>query len=276
MTTLRPNPLDVAALERIARRSPRADPQKLLPEVPPHRLPRHVAIIMDGNGRWAKARGFPREFGHRNGARTVRLITEDAVALGLDVLTLYSFSLENWKRPAEEVAALMDLCKTYLEGERDHLVRENIRFCVIGRREGLPAEILRTIDATQAATASCTGLTLCLAINYGGRAEIADAARAIAERVARGEIAASSVDEATIAAHLTTACLGDAAEPDLLIRTAGEMRISNFLLWQISYAELHVSPVLWPDFTGEDLRAAIRDFAGRNRKFGGLSSSTPS
>jgi len=273
-TSAVPNPAvsaeDAAALARIARRSPKADPVRALPDVPPHKIPRHIAIIMDGNGRWAKGRGFPREFGHRAGAATVRAITEEGVALGLDVLTLYSFSLENWKRPAAEIEALMLLCETYLDGEREQILRENIRFRAIGRRQGLPDRIVQRLDALERDSAGNTGLTVCLAINYGSRAEIADAARAIAEKVKAGEIDPATIDERTIAAHLYTGPMGELADPDLLVRTAGELRVSNYLLWQISYAEIHVTPTLWPDFSRTDLHAAIRDFASRKRRFGGL------
>lgn len=270
MSTLNLEPADHAALERIARRSPKADPLRLLPEVPPRALPRHVAVIMDGNGRWAQERGFPREFGHRAGAASVRAVTEAAVGLGLDVLTLYSFSMENWKRPRAEVEALMQLCQTYLDGEREHLMREGLRFKVIGRREGLPEAIVERIEGLERLTAGNPGLTLCLAINYGGRAEIADAARAIARDVAAGRMKVEAVDEAAVASRLTTADLGPLAEVDLLVRTAGELRVSNFLLWQISYAEIHISPVFWPEFGHEAFKAAVRDYASRRRRFGGL------
>jgi undecaprenyl diphosphate synthase len=255
---------------RMRRRNPKADPLTHLPDVHPSRIPRHIAIIMDGNGRWAKAKGFPRMFGHRAGAASVRTVVEEAGRLGVEVVTLYSFSMENWKRPPEEIEALMLLCITYLEGEREHLKRENIRLRVIGRREGLPAPVVAAIEEVERATASCTGGTLCLAINYSARAEIADAARALARDAATGKLEPASIDEATVASRLYTAGMGDLADPELLIRTAGEQRISNFLLWQISYAEIHVTPVLWPDFSAADLHAAIRDFASRNRKFGGL------
>jgi undecaprenyl diphosphate synthase len=254
-------------------RNPKADPASLLPDVDPARIPRHIAIIMDGNGRWAQARGFPRLLGHRAGAAAVREVVEAAGHIGVEMLTLYSFSMENWKRPPEEIQALMALCITYLEAERDHLKRENLRFRVIGRRADLPAQVVAAIEDVEKATRACTGGTLCLAINYGARAEIADAARSIAIDAAAGRLDPASVDEATLASRLYTADFGDAAEPDLLIRTAGEMRISNFLLWQISYSELHVTDVLWPDFGRAELHAAVRDYASRDRRFGGLSSS---
>jgi undecaprenyl diphosphate synthase len=246
-------------------RLPKADPLAILPDVHPSRIPRHIAIIMDGNGRWARERGFPRLFGHRNGAAAVRSTVEECGRLGVEVVTLYSFSMENWKRPRDEVDALMALCVTYLDGELEALQRERICFRVIGSREGLPADVLDAIDRVTAATAQNTGATLCLAINYGSRAEITRAARAISADVAAGRLDPALVDEAAIASRLHTAGLPD---PDLLIRTAGERRLSNFLLWQLSYAEIYVTPVYWPDFTTQELHKAVRDFAGRERRFG--------
>ncbi|MBL0926093.1 MAG: isoprenyl transferase [Phycisphaerales bacterium] len=252
--------------------APQADPVRRLPDVHPSRIPRHVAIIMDGNGRWAQERGFPRVFGHRNGAAAVRRTIEEAGRLGIECLTLFSFSSENWRRPSEEVGELMRLYLAYMDGERDEFVRRNIRFRQIGRRDGLPAEGLAALDRMVDATRSCTGPVLCLAVNYGGRAEIADACRAIAAKAARGEIDPESVDESTVGGHLYTAGLPD---PDLLIRTAGEMRISNYLLWQISYAELYVTDVYWPDFGSEDLREAVRAFSQRRRRFGATTEAGP-
>jgi undecaprenyl diphosphate synthase len=269
------DPAALAAVERMRRKSPKADPLALIPDVHPARIPRHIAIIMDGNGRWAQERGFPRIFGHRNGARAVRETIEECGRLGVEVLTLYSFSLENWKRPKDEIDALMLLCLTYLEGEKQAMLRENMRFKVIGRREGLPPEVVAAIADVEQATSVCTGPTLCLAINYGSRAEITDAVRAIADKVARAELNPADIDESTIAAHLYTADLGDLADPDLLIRTAGEMRISNYLLWQISYSELWVTDAFWPDFGPAHLREAVRSFASRRRRFGGLDSDGP-
>ncbi len=269
-----PTPLDQiecadarAAVERMRQISPLADPTRLIPDVPPQRIPRHVAIIMDGNGRWAQARGFPRIFGHRNGAASVRNTLETAARLGIECLTLYSFSIENWKRPADEVRDLMALYLQYMSGEREELVRQNIRLKQIGRREGLPPEALDALDETLKATSKCTGPILCLAVNYSSRAEITDAAKALARKAAEGKIDPDQIDEALFAAHLYTAGIPD---PDLLIRTAGEMRLSNYLLWQISYAELYVTDTLWPDFQADDLAAAIRAFASRDRRFGGL------
>ncbi len=261
------DPTACRAVEEIRRRVPRADPLRYLPDVHPQRIPRHVAIIMDGNGRWAQARGFDRTFGHRNGARVVREVLEDCARVGVEVLTLYSFSQENWKRPPEEVAALMGLCEAYLEGEREHMVREGIRFRMIGDRAGLPPGVVRAIEETERATARPDGTMLVLALNYGSRSEITRAAQALCREAAAGRLDPELVTPELLEARLDTAGLPD---PDLLIRTAGELRVSNYLLWQISYAEFHVTPTLWPDFTAEDLHLAIREFAGRNRKFGGL------
>lgn len=230
-------------------------------------LPRHVAIIMDGNGRWAQLRGLPRVFGHRRGIQSVRAVTEECRRLGLDQLTLYCLSVENWKRPAREIRFLMRLLRHFLIVERDELASENIRLVMIGEREGLPAEVLDEMDRTVAMTRHNTGMTLALAINYGGRTEIVKAARRIAEKVAAGELAPDRIDEAVFADHLDTAGMPD---PDLLIRTAGEMRVSNYLLWQISYAEMWVTEVNWPDFRETNLADAFHSYAGRKRKFGGL------
>jgi undecaprenyl diphosphate synthase len=234
---------------------------------PPERLPRHVAIIMDGNGRWARQRGFPRFAGHRAGAKTVRLIVEECARLGLRQLTLYSFSTENWNRPQEEVGMLMDLYVEYMRSQRQLLIDNNIQFVQIGRREGLPALVLQELENTLAVTRKNTGMALCLAINYGSRMEITDAVRAIAEEVKSGVLSPDAVTEQTISDRLYTAGMPD---PDLLIRTAGEMRISNYLLWQISYAELYVTDVFWPEFSIDELHKAFRNFAARNRRFGGV------
>lgn len=273
MTTLQSQPVlasDPGVLARVAQmqaRYPKANPLAILPDVDPRQIPRHIAVIMDGNGRWAKQRGFPRIFGHRNGARALRETVEEAGRLGVEAMTFYSFSLENWRRPADEVQALMLLCVAYCEGEREALVRDDIRFRWIGRREGLPAEVLAALDGVVDATKNCKGPTLCVAVNYGSRAELADAAKAIARDVAAGRIAPEQVDELAVASRLYAPDLPD---PDLLIRTAGELRVSNYLLWQISYAELYVTDVLWPDFGAADLHTAVRDYARRTRRFGGL------
>ncbi|HEX2972253.1 MAG TPA: isoprenyl transferase [Tepidisphaeraceae bacterium] len=241
-------------------------------DIPPQRVPRHIAVIMDGNGRWAVRRGMQRVFGHQQGAKTVRKIVTECARLhntigGPDFLTLYSFSLENWKRPPEEVNFLMHMYVEYLRQERNTMMQNNIRFRQIGRLENLPQPVIDEMNRTLEETRSNTGLTLVLALNYGSRAEITDAVRQIAMKVQAGQLSAASIDESTISSHLYTAGMPD---PDLLIRTAGEMRISNYLLWQISYAELYVSNTLWPDFDEVELHQAIRAFASRNRRFGAL------
>ncbi|MBX7075023.1 MAG: isoprenyl transferase [Pirellulales bacterium] len=230
-------------------------------------MPRHVAIIMDGNGRWAQAQGLPRIEGHRRGVASVRRTTEECARLGIEQLTLYCLSSENWKRPQPELDFLMHLLEQYMIEERSVLLDENIRLAVIGRREGIPAEVLAEIDKTIEMTAANSGLRLCLAINYGARGEIVDAVRQIASQVQSGQLSPSAIDETTIADHLYTAGMPD---PDLLVRTAGEMRISNYLLWQISYAEIWVTSKFWPEFDERALHQAIRDFADRDRRFGGL------
>ncbi len=209
------------------------------------RVPRHIAIIMDGNGRWAAARGLPRIAGHREGARRVRAIVEECARIGVEALTLYSFSSDNWKRPEDEVSALMELARHQLQLERQMMLANNIRFRRIGRREGLSAAVLAEFDRTEDETSNCTGMTLCLAMNYGSRQEMVDAVRTIALRVRRGDLDPAAIDESTMSAALETNGLPD---PDLLVRTAGERRLSNFLLWQVSYAEIFVTDVLWPDF----------------------------
>lgn len=258
-----------AAIDRIRARLPEADPLGRLPDVHPERIPRHIAVIMDGNGRWATQRGFPRVFGHRNGALSVRRTVEEAGRCGVEIVTLYSFSTENWRRPAQEVDELMRLCIAYCEGEAEELSRRGIAVRVIGRREGLPVEALSALDRLVERTGVNRGRgpTLCLAINYGSREEILEAVRSVARDAAAGAIDPGDIDEAELEARLYTAGLPN---PDLLIRTAGEMRLSNYLLWQISYAELYVTPTLWPDFNESCLHAAIREFASRRRRFGGL------
>lgn len=247
--------------------SPEADPVGLVPDVHPSRIPRHIAVIMDGNGRWAAERGFPRIFGHRNGAIALRSLVEWCGKLGVEYLTVFSFSSENWRRPDEEIRALMALCVSYCEGEREQLRRHNIRVRVLGRREGLPEDVAAALDGLEEHTAACTGPTLCLAINYGSRDEIVDAARSLAADAASGKIRPEDIDEALVAGRLYTAGIPD---PDLLIRTAGQLRVSNYLLWQISYAEMHVTDLYWPDFDREALLTAVRDYASRDRRFGGL------
>ena len=239
-------------------------------DVPPHRRPLHIAIIMDGNGRWARERNQPRIAGHRAGAKAVRDVVIECDRLGVKYLTLYSFSIENWKRPAEEVRALMSLYLEYLVKERAELVEKNFRFLQMGRREGLPKSVLKEVDHTVEITSGNTGLTLNLALNYSSRSEITDAVRAISRKVQAGSLEIGDIDEKTVSDHLYTAGLPD---PDLLIRTAGELRVSNYLLWQISYAEIHVSDVNWPDFRVEHLHAGIRDYACRDRRYGGVKES---
>jgi undecaprenyl diphosphate synthase len=231
------------------------------------RLPRHVAVIMDGNGRWARQRGMPRVEGHLRGVQSVRATVEECCRLGLDQLTLYCLSSENWKRPQHELDFLMTLLHKYLLDERAEIMGQNIRFTVIGRRAGLPENVLAEIDENIRVSSTNTGMTLALAINYGARTEIVDAVRTIAERVQRGELEPAAIDEDTISGALYTAGMPD---PDLLIRTAGEMRVSNYLLWQISYAELWVTEKCWPDFDRDSLHQALRDFGQRERRFGGL------
>jgi len=236
-------------------------------EVPPERRPKHIAVIMDGNGRWAQQQGLPRLAGHRAGAKAVQATIEACVQLGVGALTLFSFSSENWKRPPDEIDGLMKLYLEYLSRESEELTKHGIRFRQIGRRSGLPDSVLKAVEATERATAHCSSLELVIALNYGSRDEIVDAVRSIARDVRAARIDPADIDEHLISSRLYTAGLPD---PDLLIRTAGERRLSNYLLWQISYAEIHVSPVCWPDFTGDHLRDAIRDFASRERRFGGL------
>lgn len=233
----------------------------------PARLPHHIAVIMDGNGRWAKERGLPRIEGHRRGVKSVRATIEECCRLGIGQLTLYCLSVENWKRPQTELDFLMKLLHQYLREERAEIMEQNIRFTVIGRREGLPARVLREIDENIRVSRDNTGMVLTLAINYGGRTELVDAVRTIAEQVRQGKLDPDAIDETTLNDALYTAGMPD---PDLLIRTAGEMRVSNFLLWQISYAELWVTEQCWPDFNAAILHQALRDFAGRERRFGGL------
>ncbi len=230
-------------------------------------LPRHLAVIMDGNGRWANRQGLPRLAGHQAGAATVDRVTEECARLGLEALTLYSFSSENWKRPAAEIDGLMQLCEQHLIEQRERMIRNNIRFRRIGRRDGLPASVLDAADATTEATADCSGMTLCLALNYGSRAEIVDTTRSLVQDAMEGRLDPAAIDESIVSARLDTGGLPD---PDLLLRTAGESRLSNFLLWQVSYAEIVVTDVEWPNFQVEDLHAAFRTFSGRVRRFGGV------
>ena len=230
-------------------------------------VPNHIAVIMDGNGRWARQQGLLRVRGHEEGAEAVRRITRECAKLGVQRLTLYAFSSDNWKRPAREVEFLMKLLKRYLAGEHREILENNIRFRTIGRIEGLPEEVREEIEATRNLSLQNTGMVLCLALNYGGRGEIVDAARKLYEDVRNGVIDPAMIDERTFSRYLYDP---EAEDPDLLIRTGGDVRISNFLLWQISYTELWVTPVKWPEFTVEHLHQAIRDYEGRDRRFGGI------
>ena len=230
-------------------------------------VPRHIAIIMDGNGRWAKERGLPRIAGHQQGAESVRAVTEACVELGVEFLTVYAFSTENWKRPATEVAALWVLLEHFIEQERPTLIKNRVRFQVIGRIDALPKSCQQAIAATVALTAENTATTLILALNYSGRTEILDAFKELAEELRAGRLNIEEIDTEKIGAHLYTRTHPD---PDLLIRTSGEMRLSNFLLWQLSYTEIHVTETLWPDFGRADLQKAIADYHQRQRRFGGL------
>jgi undecaprenyl diphosphate synthase len=228
-------------------------------------LPRHIAIIMDGNGRWAKARGLPRIAGHRSGAEAVRRTVTAAGELGIPYLTLFGFSSENWKRPSAEVQDLMVLLRHYLRGEIAELQRNSVRLKVIGELTRLAPDIVGMIARAETLTRENSQITLTIALSYGGRAEIVAAVQAIAAEVARGNLAAEDVDEDCLARHLFTA---DIPDPDLLIRTSGEQRISNFLLWQCAYSELVFTKTLWPDFCRNDLEQAIDDYCGRERRYG--------
>lgn len=231
------------------------------------RVPQHIAIIMDGNGRWAKRRGLPRFEGHRHGMKAVRAIIAAAPELGVKFLTLYAFSTENWSRPAQEVAFLMKMCEAMITTELPGMIKNNIRLRHIGSRHGLPESLVRAIHSAEELTQSNDRLTVLLAFNYGARAEIIEAVRFIAGDVRDGRLVLDGINDASLSERLLTAGIPD---PDLLIRTSGEMRVSNFLLWQIAYAEIHVVKKYWPDFNRRDLVLAIRDFQKRQRRFGGL------
>jgi undecaprenyl diphosphate synthase len=260
------------ALDRILARYPDANPQGLLPDVDPSKIPQHIAIIMDGNGRWAEQRGFERVVGHRNGMKAVRDTIETCAKIGVEVVTLYSFSSENWSRPSEEIQALMEMCVMYCSGEQEALAENNVRVRVLGRRKGLPEEVDKALSVLEDATKDCTGLTLCLAINYGSRDEIVDAVQSIATKAAAGELDPSKIDSEMISQSLYT---GGLVDPDLLIRTGGDFRVSNYLLWQISYAEIIVLDEFWPDFNEQAMCDAVREFASRSRRFGGLDPEDP-
>jgi len=234
-------------------------------ELDTSRLPAHVAIIMDGNGRWAKQRLLHRIKGHEKGSETVREIVKASREIGIAHLTLYAFSTENWQRPRAEINALMTLLKQFLESELEEMRTNNIRLNAIGQLERLPADVRDSLQHTMAQTAQNDGMHLHLALSYGGRAEIVRMVREIARRIQTGELVPAAVDDEVVARHLYT---GGVPDPDLLIRTSGEMRVSNFLLWQIAYTEIFVTPTLWPDFTREEFFAILKEFQGRERRFG--------
>lgn len=239
----------------------------LLRRIDYEKLPAHVAIIMDGNGRWAAKRDLPRVSGHREGATSVRVTVETAARLGVGYLTLYAFSTENWKRPRFEVEALMRLLKEFLRKELNTLQRNNIRFQMIGRSEGFAPSVLKAIRKAEHLTSQNTGLLLSIALNYGGRSEIVDACRKLALELSEGSLKADEIDERTISDRLYT---GSIPDPDLLIRTSGEMRLSNFLLWQIAYAEIYSTETLWPDFRSRELLTAIIEYQKRERRYGAV------
>ena len=233
----------------------------------PASIPRHIAIILDGNGRWARQRGLARIFGHEEGAKAVRQSVEGCGELGVEFLTLYAFSQENWQRPRVEVTALMRLLQKFLRDTTPELQERNVRLQAIGRTDQLPDGCRHQLDASIEQTAANTGLTLVLALSYGARTEMVDAIRSIVREVGQGHLDEAAIDPALVSRHLYTRCYPD---PDLLIRTSGEMRLSNFLLWQLSYAEIYFTPTLWPDFRKQDLLEAVHDYSNRQRRFGSL------
>lgn len=247
-----------------------AEEAELLGKLDLKRLPQHLAVIMDGNGRWAERRHLPRVAGHRAGVKAAREIIESCARLKLPYLTLYAFSLENWRRPQAEVDFLMRLLREYLKRELPAIHKNNIRLLIIGRAEQLPEGVRKDIEYGMRMTARNTGMKLVVALNYGGRAELVDAFNAMLEHIRSNGLSAFQADEQTISEHLYTAGLPD---PDLLIRTSGEMRVSNFLLWQIAYAEIYVTETLWPDFSRARLLDALVDFQRRERRYGGLNAS---
>ena len=243
------------------------DEARLLGQLDARRLPEHIAVIMDGNGRWAQRRHLPRLAGHKAGVRAARNVIETCARLGIPALTLYAFSMENWRRPKTETDFLMRLLREYLRRELPVIHKNNIRMLVIGRTDQLPAGVRSDVDRAMELTAGNSGMKLAVALNYGGRAELVDAFNSILDRVRHNGIETFRVDEEMVAKHLYTAGLPD---PDLLIRTSGEMRVSNFLLWQIAYAEMYVTETLWPDFSRAELYRALVDYSGRERRYGGL------
>lgn len=228
-------------------------------------IPIHVAIVMDGNGRWAEERNRPRLYGHKAGVKSVRTVVETAREIGVRHLTLYAFSTENWKRPSLEVKGLMSLLRSYLQSEQDKMLKNGIRLKSLGQNEKLPREVQKKLTEVMAATASCSSMTLNLALSYGSRSEIVRATRKLVEKCRNGEVDPASLDEQLLSDHLYTAGQPD---PDLFIRTGGERRLSNFLLWQISYAELYFTEIKWPDFGREEFLAAVADYSARQRRFG--------
>ena len=250
------------------------DPQSQMRELArDQRLPRHVGIIMDGNGRWAAARGLPRVEGHRRGVESVRRAVRTALDIGIEFLTVYSFSTENWTRPPQEVAYLMGLLKRYIRNDLADLHGNGVRVRIIGSRIGVPADIVGMLDEAEALTRDNTRLTLVVAFNYGSRQELTSAIQAIAAKVAAGEIQPGDVTQETVAAHLNTAGIPD---PDLIIRTSGEQRLSNFLMWQAAYSEFVFVPEHWPDFDQAIFCGALLTYAARDRRFGGLKTNEPS
>lgn len=235
----------------------------------PKDRPLHVAIIMDGNGRWAKKRGLPRTFGHREGVKALKRVVESAPDHGVGILTVFGFSTENWRRPVAEVSELMNLLKTYVESDLDRLHREGVRVRILGRRAGLKPDILEIIERAERRTAHNTRFLLQVAFNYGGQGDLVDAARKFAEAVERGEARAADLDETVFGSYLSTA---DAPAPDVIVRTSGERRLSNFLLWECAYAELVFQDVYWPDYGPEHLKSAIAEYAARERRYGGAAS----
>ncbi|MGB0746690.1 MAG: polyprenyl diphosphate synthase [Alphaproteobacteria bacterium] len=238
-----------------------------LAAVPKDRLPRHVAVIMDGNGRWAQIRGMPRNFGHKQGVESTRRLVRAAHEIGLEALTIYGFSTENWSRPAEEVSLLMGLLKSYFTAEISELHKAGIRIRVIGRKDDFSPDIKSLLDQAEAVTAANTGMTLCVALSYGGRQEIMDGVKALAAEVAAGTLQPEDISAGHLEGALESA---DLPSLDLIIRTSGEQRLSNFLLWQAAYAELYFDPVLWPDYSAKHFSTALLAFANRERRFGGL------
>lgn len=234
-------------------------------------IPRHIAIIMDGNGRWASEKGLPRFRGHEQGGKTVETIAQYCVEIGVEFLSIYSFSMQNWKRPQEEVNFLMYLYASYLEGIRPTLMKNNVRLIHLGTTRNLPENVVKALQETMELTGDNDGMVLCLALNYGGREEIIQAVQTIVRECKQGSLDPEDVTERCISEHLYTA---DCLDPDLVIRTSGELRISNFLLWQISYAEFYVTNTYWPDFTPQDLDQAILAFANRSRRFGDIKANT--